>query len=199
MAEDYRDFSDERLAALVREGEPEAFVELSTRYMGLVRGKAQTFSGPGAPEKEDLFQEGFLGLYAAARGFRPGEGRSFSSYAGACVYNRMASLARSRQTPGNRALSESVPLEGVGELPAPGNGPEDRYELGESFRAMWRRAEEVLSPLELRVLGLYLSGLRRDEVERRAGMGLKTFDNALHRVRAKLRDKAGEKGGKEPE
>ncbi len=187
MSDDYRDYSDERLTALVRQGAPEAFVELSTRYMGLVRGKAQTFTGPGAPEKDDLFQEGFLGLYAAALSFQPEGGASFSTYAGVCVYNRMASLARSRQSPGNRALSESLPLDTAGELPAPGAGPEGRYELSENFLCMWRRAEAALSPLELRVLRMYLSGWRREEVERRAGISLKTFDNALHRVRAKLR------------
>lgn len=193
MAEDYRELSDSRLVQLVRQGEPEAFVELSTRYMSLVRGKAQGFSGPGAPEKDDLFQEGFLGLYAAALSFQAGNGASFSTYAGVCVHHRMVSLARSHQSPGNRVLSESLPLDAAGGLAAPGAGPEGRYELDESFRAMWRRAGEVLTPLELRVLRMYLSGWRRDEVERRAGMSLKTFDNALHRVRAKLRKSGTER------
>lgn len=187
MSEDYRELCDDRLAQLVRQGAPEAFVELSSRYMGLVRAKAQGFLGPSCPDKEDLFQEGFLGLYAAALSFRPDGGASFSTYAGVCVYNRMASLARSHQSPGNRALSESLPLDSAGELPAPGWDPQGRYELSESFQAMWRKAEGVLSPLELRVLRMYLSGWRRDEVERRAGLSLKTFDNALHRVRTKLR------------
>lgn len=187
MSEDYRELSDDRLAGLVRSGEPEAFVELSSRYMGLVRAKAASFSGAGAPEKEDLFQEGFLGLYAAALSYHPEGSASFSTYAGVCVYNRMVSAARSHQSPGNRTLNESLPLDSAGELPAFAGGPEDRYELRESFHAMWQGIEEALSPLELRVLRLYLGGWRREEIEKNAGMSLRTFDNALHRVRTKLR------------
>ena len=54
--------SDVQLAALVRQGQGEAFAELSARYLGLVRGKARLFEGAAAPEKEDLWQEGLLGL-----------------------------------------------------------------------------------------------------------------------------------------
>lgn len=187
MAEDYRELSDDRLAALVRGGAAEAFVELSTRYMGLVRARAASFSGPGAPEKEDLFQEGFLGLYAAALSFQESRGAPFSAYAAACVYNRMASAARSHQSFGNRTLNESLPLDSASGLSAPAGGPEDRYELRESFRAMWKGIEQTLSPLELRVLRLYLGGWRREEIEERTGISLRSFDNALHRVRAKLR------------
>lgn len=192
MAEtqDFRDMSDNRLAQGVRDGIPEAFVELSTRYMGLVRAKAAGFSGPGVPEKEDLFQEGFLGLYAAALSFDESQGTAFSTYAGACVYNRMASAARTHRSSGNRTLNESLPLDYAGDLPA-GEEPASRVELQESFAGIWNRIEEALSPLELRVLRLYLGGWRRDEIEARAGMPLKSFDNALHRVRAKLRSLSG--------
>lgn len=187
MADDYRELSDNRLAGLVRGGVPEAFVELSTRYMGLVRSRAAAFSGPGSPEKEDLFQEGFLGLYAAALSFQADRGAPFSAYAAVCVYNRMASAARSHQSPGNRTLNESLPLDSASGLSVPAQGPEDRYELRESFYAMWKGIEAALSPLELRVLRLYLGGWRREEIEEKAGMPLRTFDNALHRVRTKLR------------
>ena len=52
---------------------------------------------------------------------------------------------------------------------------------------MWKGIEQILSPLELRVLRLYLGGWRREEIEERTGISLRSFDNALHRVRAKLR------------
>ena len=190
MAEDYRELSDDRLAALVRGGAAEAFVELSTRYMGLVRARAASFSGPGAPEKEDLFQEGFLGLYAAALSFQESRGAPFSAYAAACVYNRMASAARSHHSVGNRPLNESLPLDTAGDLPQlGGQSPEELLELRENAQAFWRRAQTLLTPLERRALGLYLGGWRREEIAEKAGMSLKTFDNALHRVRKKLKDR----------
>lgn len=59
---DYQACGDAQLAALVRAGQGEAFAELSARYLGLIRAKAKLFEGASAPEKEDLWQEGLLGL-----------------------------------------------------------------------------------------------------------------------------------------
>ena len=187
MADDYAALSDAQLAEQVRAGAPDAFGELCSRYLWLVRAKAGRFSGPTAPEKEDLLQEGFLGLYAAAGSFRQDGGASFSTYAGACIYNRMASAARRHVSLGNRMLNESLPLDSAEGFPQAGGEPQELVELRESFHTLWQRIDSTLSPLERRVLGLYLAGLRREEVEARAGIPLKAFDNALHRVRSKLR------------
>lgn len=187
MGGDYGNFTDGRLAECVRAGEPDAFVELSARYLWLVRTKASQFSGPGVPEKEDLFQEGFLGLYAAAMAYREEAGASFSTYAGVCVYNRMASAARRHMNAGNRTLNESLSLESAGELPVPAGGPQDLLEVRENYAAMWKRIDSALTPLERKALELYLGGCRREEVPEKAGMTVKAFDNAMHRVRVKLR------------
>lgn len=187
MDENFTTFTDSKLAECVRAGEPDAFVELSARYQWLVRSKAAQFAGPAAPEKEDLYQEGFLGLYAAAMAYREGGGASFSTYAGVCVYNRMASAARRHMSAGNRTLNESLPLETAGDLPVPAGGPQDLLEVRENYAAMWRRIDSLLTPLERKALELYLGGCRREEVPEKAGMTVKAFDNAMHRVRLKLR------------
>src|SRR5699024_4094986 len=95
--------SDARLAGLVHSGDPEAFAQLSARYLGLVRGKARLFEGQTALDREDLWQEGFLGLYAAATSFDPQGPASFATYASACVYRRMVSAVRRQGTSGNRS------------------------------------------------------------------------------------------------
>lgn len=192
MTQEQGALSDSRLAELVRQGDPQAFVELSSRYIGLIRRKAALFSGPAVPEPEDLLQEGFLGLYAAALGYK--EGSSFGTYAGACVYNQMVNAVRSNATAGNRTLNQALPLEQAGDLPEWAMGPQDLVEMREQFDGMWRRLE--LTPLERRVLNLYLSGCRRSEVQERAGIQLKAFDNALYRIRSKLRQ--GTKAGDTP-
>lgn len=190
MSKEYPSLSDSRLTELVRQGDPQAFVELSSRYTGLIRKKAALFSGPAVPEPEDLLQEGFLGLYAAALGYNSGAG-SFGAYAGACVYNHMASAVRSNATAGNRTLNQALPLAEAGDPPEPALGPQDLLETREQFDRMWRRLD--LSPLERRALGLYLSGCGRQRVRELLGADLKTYDNALYRIRVKLRrDKAGE-------
>ena len=111
---EYQDCSDVQLSALVRQGQGDAFAELSARYLGLIRAKAQRFEGASAPEKEDLWQEGLLGLYAAAVSYKPEGGAEFSTYAGVCIYNRMASAVRRHGSSGNRPLNESLPLEAAG-------------------------------------------------------------------------------------
>ena len=60
-------------------------------------------------------------------------------------------------------------------------------ELREEFGALCRQMDVSLSPLERRVLALYLSGYRRVEGAKRAGLPLRSYDNALHRVRSKLK------------
>ena len=183
---DYQACGDAQLAALVRAGQGEAFAELSARYLGLIRAKAKLFEGASAPEKEDLWQEGLLGLYAAAISYRPGRGASFPTYAGVCVYNQMASAVRRHGSSGNRPLNESVPLEDAGEA-AVEAGPEALLELREEFGALCRQMDVSLSPLERRVLALYLSGCSRGEAAQRVGVPLRSYDNALHRVRSKLK------------
>lgn len=183
---EYRDRSDAQLTALVRQHHGDAFAELSARYLGLIRAKARLFEGAAAPEKEDLWQEGLLGLYAAAKSYRPEGGASFSTYAGVCVYNRMASAVRKHASSANRPLNESVPLEDVREA-AVEAGPESLVELREDFRSFCEKMDVSLSPLERKVLALYLNGYRRGEAAQLAGMSLRAFDNALYRVRAKLK------------
>ena len=183
---EFQDRSDAQLIALVRQRQGEAFAELSARYLGLIRAKARLFEGAAAPEKEDLWQEGLLGLYAAAISYKAEGGASFSTYAGVCVYNRMASAVRKHGSSANRALNESVSLEDAGEA-AVEDGPESLVELRDEFCSFREKMDGSLSPLERRVLAMYLNGFRRKEAAQLAGMSLRTFDNALHRVRAKLK------------
>lgn len=192
MAQDYKTFSDSWLAGLVRQGDPEAFVELSARYMGLIRSKAALFTGPAVPEPEDLLQEGFLGLYAAALGYQEDCRASFGTYAGTCVYHQMVTAVRSNATAGNRTLNLALPLEQAGDLPEAAYSPQDLVEIREQLDSLWRRLD--LTALERRVLLLYLGGCKRTEIQEKEGIRLKAFDNALYRIRTKLRrnEKAGD-------
>lgn len=192
MSQDYGSLSDSRLTELVRGGDPQAFVELSSRYIGLLRNKAALFSGPSVPEPDDLLQEGFLGLYAAALGYMGKS--SFGTYAGACVYNQMVTAVRSSNTAGNRTLNQALPLTEAGDLPERSLSPQDLVEMREQFDNMWEGLE--LSPLERRVLRLYLGGCKRSEAQERAGINVKVFDNTLYRIRTKLRRSAKAGGSK---
>lgn len=187
---DYSGYSDARLIALVRENAPGAFAELSSRYLWLIRAKAAQFEGPSAPEREDLLQEGFLGLYVAAASYSETGGASFRTYAGICVFRRMADAARKHSSAKNRILNESLSLdsEAAANMAAQ-QSPEELLELRDQFQNVLRRMELELSPLERKALLLYLSGCGRSEIPARLGVSLKAFDNAMYRVRSKLREK----------
>lgn len=188
MAEVYSAFSDDKLIQLVQAGKSDAFAELSSRYLWLIRLKASQFQGAAAPEPEDLLQEGFLGLYAAAESFQETAGASFRTYAGSCIVRRMIDAARRYSSERNRPLNESLSLdsEAVSNL-ASESSPEELVELREQAENLFRRLEQELSPLERTAFSLYLSGCSRGEVEERSGMSLRAYDNAIYRVRNKLR------------
>lgn len=184
---EYSACNDAELCRLIREGSPDAFAELSSRYLWLIRAKAAQFAGPSAPEQEDLLQEGFLGLYAAAASFEETGGAAFRTYAGICVSRRMTDAARRHGSAKNRPLNESLSLDSEAAHLALESGPEDLLELRERLQALLRQVDTVLTPLERKALLLYLSGCKRSEVEERSGMSLRAFDNALYRVRNKLK------------
>lgn len=185
MEKHYATMEDGDLCALTGT-DPEAFAELSRRYVGLVRGAAARFPARPGLERDDLLQEGLLGLYAAALGFSPETGEDFRAYAGACVRNRMADAARRQQSRRNRPLNESLSLESEAAAGLSVRGPEDLMELREQLRGLFQRLGRALTPLEREALSLYLSGVDRTEIEA-SGMNLKAFDNALYRVRRKLK------------
>ncbi len=188
MSGDFEEWSSAQLARRVRQGDADAFTALSARYLWLVRAKAHRFSGTHAPEVEDLTQEGLWGLYTAAVSFDERAGASFSTYAGVCIYNRMASAVRRYGSSGNRTLNESVSLDSDDmAFTVAGEDPGAALELREWLHQLRQRLEASLSPLERRVLALYLSGCPRRELPEKLGVSQKSCDNALHRVRSKLR------------
>lgn len=188
MSGDFESYSNAQLVRKVRQGDADAFAALSARYLWLVRAKAHKFAGAAAPEVDDLTQEGLLGLYVAAKSFDENAGASFSTYAGVCIYNRMASAVRRYGSSGNRTLNESVSLDSGAAFLAPADdAPGAAVELQERLTQLRQKLEARLSPLERKVLALYLSGCPRRDLPEKLGLSQKSCDNALHRVRSKLR------------
>lgn len=190
----YTDYTDGQLAGLVKEGNSEAFAELTARYMFLVRAKATPFHSTQI-EIDDLCQEGLLGLLSAARTYDASNRASFRTYAGVCIANRVIMAYRSAASRKNRPLSDFVSLSesGAPELSLPGVDcdPEALLSDSENVRMMWQRMKAELSPLELQVLQLYLSGYSYGEISERLSITTKAADNALQRVRAKLKNRIG--------
>ena len=180
--------TDAELAALVQSGNADAFVELTARYMELVRAKVAPLRGDFL-EDDDLCQEGLLGLYHAACTFSPDGGALFSTYAGACIRNQLVTAYRRVYSKRRMPPHGFVPLadHAVPETSTRAEDPEAVVLARERLEAVRRLIAENLTPLEQSVLMRYLGGSRYTQIADTLGITPKAVDNALHRVRIKLK------------
>lgn len=181
--------SDEQLVQKARQGEQEAFAALFTRYAPLVESKAADLA-PGL-EPDDLKQEGRMGLLSAVLTFDPARGVPFRAYASVCVSHRVSSARRTAFK--HSMLHSSLSLNGeessaLEEVPDAGADPEQQVIQWEESSRIYTSLTERLSPLEKKSLLLYLSGSTYEEIAEKLGCTFKAIDNALQRVRRKLRN-----------
>ncbi len=194
--------SDEELLQYIHAPEKvytdEAVNLLMERYKGEVRRQARTYYLIGS-DQEDLLQEGMIGLYKAIQAFNTEIG-TFRGFAGMCISRQLTSALRAslreKQQPLNQAISldRSVSDEEGEEhtmmelLPDPsGKSPEERAVEVEEEAALVQRIKDCLSSMENKVLELYLSGMDYHAIAKELEMGDKAADNAIQRIRRKIR------------
>ena len=187
---EYAHGRDEELVRAFQNGNPDAFSELVARYLKLIRIKACSFREIFSLEREDLYQEGLLGLLDAANTYVHDGRASFETYAGRCISNRIVSAVRRSSSRKNSFLNNAIPIEDVELVGADdASDPQALLESRDEINRMLEAAHVSLSSFERRVLSFYLGGYKRSEVESRLGISVRAFDNAMARVRKKLRQK----------
>ena len=181
--------SDTELLRRYRAGDQSAFHQLANRFFLVLKKKAAAYSR-GGTEADDLVQEGLIGLHNAVLTFDEGGGASFRTYADVCIRNRMISSLRRSGYGRDRMNGTVASIEEVEELESPPESdPLNAVILKEDLNALEGYLREQLSPAESRVLDLYLSGLSYEEIAKRLGITRKSCDNAMQRVRKKLRQR----------
>ncbi len=176
--QDFRNKSDEELAAIAQAGGEGAEEELLNRYKSAVRARARKFFLTGG-ETEDLAQEGMIGLVSAIRDFRADGGKTFKNFAYLCVSRRIYSALRAAgRTPEYDDLDPDSVSEGA--------TPEDFVLAGESLAEFRTKLTGTLSDFEFRVVSLWLDGMSYAAIAQATGKDLKAVDNALSRSRKKL-------------
>ncbi len=193
--QNYDEMTDAELITALREGDQCVMDYLMEKYKNMVRLRARSMFVLGG-EKEDLIQEGMIGLYKAIRDYDPGRDASLSTFCQLVVTRQLYSAVRSSTREKHMPLNGSVSLS---------SGPENSQE--EPFaeflssddqnpetvlidRENTEHIEEILdtlSPLEKEVLDLHMTGLKNGEIARVLGRDEKSTDNALQRIRAKVR------------
>ena len=187
----FDNISDEELIARLRDGETIIEDYLMEKYKGLVRQKARAMFLIGG-DTDDLIQEGIIGLFKAVRDFQPGREATFATFARMCIdrqiYSAIQNSNRQKHLPLNYYVSlnqedESSP---IWELSV--ENPEEIIIDQETTRDLQQKISDYLSPMENKVLDLYLKGEGYVEIGRILGKSPKSIDNALQRIRAKIRE-----------
>lgn len=188
---------DEEIVAYARDGDIEAQEFLINKYKNFVRAKARSYFLIGA-DREDIIQEGMIGLYKAIRDFRLDKLSSFRAFAELCITRQIITAiktaTRQKHIPLNSYVSLNKPIydedsdrtlldvvSGAGLA-----DPEELVISREEFDHIEEKIGELLSVLERKVLISYLNGKSYQEIAGDLNRHVKSVDNALQRVKRKL-------------
>ena len=202
----FADLTDEEVLGRIKDDQDdEAMCYLISKYRNFVRAKARSYFLIGA-DREDIVQEGMIGLYKAIRDFRNDKQASFRAFAELCVTRQIITAiktaTRQKHIPLNSYVSLNKPIydeESDRTLLDVLSGvkvtdPEELVISHEEFADIEAKMEDILSELEWKVLMSYLDGKSYQEISQELGRHVKSIDNALQRVKCKL-DKYMEANG----
>ncbi len=196
--QDFSQVSDEELIVRLRDGEEKITDYIMDKYKNLVRSKAGSMYILGA-DKEDLIQEGMIGLFKAIRDYDSGRDASFFTFAELCIsrqmYSAVQAAGRMKHIPLNSYISlgsnakrgEDEGIDTLSVLAAHGLNPEELVIDKESVKLLEKQMEEELSSFEKQVLDLYITGMSYSQIAKVLGRDEKSTDNALQRLKSKIK------------
>jgi RNA polymerase sporulation-specific sigma factor len=194
---DFELHSDEINVGAVHEGNSDALEYLINKYRNFVRAKARSYFLIGA-DREDIVQEGMIGLYKAIRDFRGDKLASFKAFAELCITRQIITAiktaTRQKHIPLNSYVSLDKPIYDEDSdrtlldviCGTRVTDPEELIINQEEFSGLEDKMSEILSELERRVLMHYLDGRSYQEIAVDLDRHVKSIDNALQRVKRKL-------------
>ncbi len=195
--EEYVGRSDEEVAGEAKDGNGIALEYLINKYKNFVKAKARSYFLIGA-DREDIIQEGMIGLYKAIRDFKGNKLSSFRAFAELCITRQIITAiktaTRQKHIPLNSYVSLNKPIyddDSDRTLLDILSGtkitdPEELMINREEYNDIEFKMGEILSDLEWRVLMLYLEGKSYQEIAVELSRHVKSIDNALQRVKRKL-------------
>jgi RNA polymerase sporulation-specific sigma factor len=192
------ELSDVDLAARSQSGDHEALSALIDRYRRFARAKSRGYFLVGG-DADDIEQEALIGLYKAARDFRPEHQASFRAFAELCITRQIITAIKTATRQKHQPLNQYVSISGTRGGDEPGersvedllmvnldSDPADRIVSDERISSLRNAMQEQLSSLEIEVLGLYVEGKSYQEIGEQLGRHVKSIDNALQRIKRKL-------------
>jgi len=196
----YKDYTDEQIVLKIHDdNESEAIDYIMNKYKDLVRKKAGSMYILGA-DRDDLIQEGMIGLFKAVRDYDIGRDASFMTFADLCIsrqmYSAIASSARKKHAPLNSYISiyssrededsSGSAIESILESDS-SSIPEEHIIEQENIKDLEDAIDRELSALERQILDLYITGMSVRQISAVLSRDLKSTDNAMQRIRKKLK------------
>ncbi|MFO7171565.1 MAG: RNA polymerase sporulation sigma factor SigH [Bacillota bacterium] len=205
---EYESMMDEDIVEFARDGSTVALEYLINKYKNFVRAKARSYFLIGA-DREDIIQEGMIGLYKAIRDFRSDKLSSFRAFAELCITRQIITAiktaTRQKHIPLNSYVSLNKPIYDEDSdrtlldviSGSKVTDPEELIISREEFGDIEEKMGEILSDLEWKVLMAYLDGKSYQEIATELDRHVKSIDNALQRVKRKLERYLDQRAGNE--
>ncbi len=193
----YRPLTDEEVVSLAQNGDEQAVEHILEKYKALVKARVRAYFLMGA-DKEDLLQEGMIGLFKAIRDFSEEKQASFAGFADLCatrqIVTAIKTATRQKHMPLNNYVSLNKPvytdesertlLDSVSQAVV--SDPEQIVINEEEYNRISMKILSNLSSFEREVLELYLQGKSYNEIATQQNRSAKSIDNALQRIKKKV-------------
>ena len=179
---------DNSLVSYAKSGDTAALTRLLERYSDAILQKAKSFKGLSGIESDDLYQEGMMGFIAAVYSFDESRGIQFSAYAVTVAVRKMLSALKKSNNKSNLPLRSYISIEEENSLLSYSPTPEEIIIYNEELDKISNFIKTNLSKNEKKVLKLSLLGMSYSEIADILECSEKSVDNAIQRIRRKIRD-----------
>ena len=190
----YEALTDEQVVFLAQDGDKGAIDFIVGKYKGFVEIRSIPYFMAGG-EREDLVQEGLIGLYKAIKSYSKDKNANFKTFAEICVVRQMISAVKSSTRKKNSPLNHYISIHTSEDeadtisaklVDVKNSNPESMVIEQEAADGIESKIFSVLSDFETEVLGYYLSGLSYKEIAKLLEKTPKAVDNALFRIKKKI-------------
>ncbi|CDE14207.1 rNA polymerase sigma-24 subunit SigH ECF subfamily [Clostridium sp. CAG:470] len=195
--EKYANLTDEQIISQIKDGDEQALTFLLDKYKDLVNTKVGKYFIIGA-EREDIVQEGMIGLYKAIKGFDNCKQNTFKTFANLCIERQLITAIKSSNRQKHMPLNSYLSLN-TSAYDDEGDGTEllETFEVNtiedpletimkqESFNEIQNAVQKSLSKFEGQVLERYMQGESYEVIAKRLDTPVKSVDNAIQRIRKK--------------
>lgn len=190
----YEAMTDEEVVSLAQKGDKHAETHIVNKYKPFVETRSVPYFIAGA-ERDDLVQEGLIGLYKAVKSYNGTRRANFKTFAEVCVVRQMITAVKTSTRKKNSPLNYYVSIHASGDeadvisaklVDTKHKNPESIIIERETAQGMESRINSVLSDFESEVLRYYLTGISYKEIAVLIGKTPKAVDNAMCRIKKKV-------------